>query len=333
MVFSNATQNVPQYPNFSLFNPNIVAPDRSPYPLPAIDKKMADAIEKGEYVDFDKLIRKKLGEKSKDERRRGVQCHLKAGAIDGEETTLLLKKAKVDTVGSFTKWMAVWNIFMQARLHFHPEEAYELFRYQTHITSFAPKHKWGAIYAYDIDFRHHISLERSLPKAERQWRWEEKSAELMNEDLHNSFLTPKALECYNCGMEGHMSPACPQPRSGRRPRKGSAGGYGQQQQAQYVPQLPPLSHRNYPAYGTATNITPFQQSMPTFPAPPRPQQQQNHQAKGNQLCNTWNATGDCPRGFRCRYKHECNKCGQKPDHGGIFCDRVSSSNFLPPTSR
>ena len=43
------------------------------------------------YIDFDKLIRKKLGDKSNEEHRKGVQCHLKAGAMDGEETTLLLK--------------------------------------------------------------------------------------------------------------------------------------------------------------------------------------------------------------------------------------------------
>ena len=299
-------------------------PTRSPYPLPALDKKMADAIEKGEYVDFDKLIRRKLGDKSKEERRKGVQCHLKTGAVDGEETTLLLKKAKVETVGSFGEWMSVWNLFMQARLHFHPEEAYELFRYQTHITSFAAKHKWGAVYAYDIDFRHHVSLERNVPKAERQWRWEEKSAELMNEDLHNSFLAPKAVECYSCGQEGHMSPSCPQ--KPKRFRKGTTG-YGQQQQQQVqhqqTIQLPGLAPRMLPT------------SVPTFPAPHRPQQQQPAQQTRipQQYCNTWNATGDCPRGFRCRFKHECSKCGQKPDHGGIFCDRVSSSNFLPPTSR
>lgn len=335
-VSSVSAQQAQVSGTFPLFSSNILSPSRSPYPLPAIDKKMADAIEKGEYVDFDKLIRKKLGDKSKEERRKGVQCHLKAGAIDGEETTLLLKKAKVDTVSSFTEWMVVWNLFMQTRLHFHPEEACELIRYQAHITSFSQKHKWGAVYAYDIDFRHHISLERNLPKHERQWRWEEKSAELMNEDLHNSFLAPKALECYSCGQEGHMSPACPQ-RASKKPRKGSMGGYSQQQSGQYHQQTTPmpqpgLSHRMYPGYSTHAT-TPFPPTMPTFPAPPRQQLSTQQTKTVQQYCNTWNATGDCPRGFRCRFKHECNKCGQKPDHGGIFCDRVSSSNFLPPTSR
>lgn len=316
----------------------VAAPSlRSQYPLPAIDKKMADAIEKGDYVDFDKLMRRKLGDKSKEERRKGVQCHLKTGVMDGDETTLLLKKAKVDTVGNFTEWMAVWNLFMQARLHFRPGEAYELFRYQTHITSFAAKHKWDAVYAYDIDFRHHISLERSLPKAERSWHWEVKSTELMNEDLHNSFLSPKlGVECYSCGQEGHMSLNCPQKSAKSRSRRG-AGGYGQQhhhaQQPVYPPPQQSFQHSGRPTYAVAS-APQFSPAVPTFPAP---RAQQSHQAKvgstGGQYCNNWNATGDCPRGFRCRYKHECNKCGQKPDHGGIFCDRVSSSNFLPPTSR
>ena len=59
--------------------------------------------------------------------------------------------------------MAVWNDFLHARLHFHPEEAYELLKYQKHITDFSKLYKFEAKIL--------VLFEMAFPTKDAQLSW------------------------------------------------------------------------------------------------------------------------------------------------------------------
>ena len=297
------------FPTLTLGTNKQSAP-RNRFTLPAIDKKFLDSIEKGEYVDFDKMKKKKADTKSRETNRTDYNVKLDDTATDS--TTLRLKKSTKETINSFQEWMAVWNDFIHARLHFHPTEAYDLLKYQKHITDFAKQYKFEAVRNYDIDFRHLIANQRSESPNDRTAFWDQHNIELKNLLLAEHPKPPP--HCYNCNEKGHISNECPKPAKKQNT-------YNKNHNTTYTP-------TSYPSFHTP----------PPPPPPPSQPQQQNQGRSTNaapanldrndpdNYCRALNATGACPRGFRCRWLHICNKC-RWPDHGGIRCPNHTSTPF------
>ena len=219
--------------------------------------------------------------------------------------------------------MAVWNDFLHTRLHFRPEEAYELLKYQKHITDFSKQYKFEAVKNYDIDFRHHIANQQSESPADRTVFWDQQNSELKNQLLVDNPKPPP--HCYNCTEKGHVSADCPNPPKKQNSHKNT--NIGNYNTPPFVNSMPGPPH-TYPPYFT--------------PVPPTTHATHNQAGQSNSAsnntpatldrndvtnyCRALNATGACPRGFRCRWLHMCNKC-KHPDHGGIQCKNHTSTPF------
>ena len=302
----------------STFNPPLT--QRNKFRLPAIDRKYLDLIEKGDYVDFDKMKKKKADTKSREANQADYNLKLDESASDS--TTLRLKKSKKDVITNYSEWMAVWNDFLHARLHFHPEEAYELLKYQKHITDFSKLYKFEAVKSYDIDFRHLLANEKSVAPIDRTAFWDQQNAELKNLLLVDNPKPPP--HCYNCNEKGHISSDCP------KPSKKQANHAKNQNNNSYGP--PTFQNFTYPQ-----SYTPSPRPPPPPPPPSRPPMDHTAQHATSappgldvndkeNYCRALNTTGACPRGFRCKWLHYCNKC-KFPGHGGVSCLNFTSTPF------
>ena len=325
----------------NLSNSNVTAsPDTigtNPLPLPPLTKSQFEAIEKGDYVDFNKLKPKELIDLSREEGQDGFDvrfCH----SAD-ESGVFKMRKDQTNAVRTFTEWLEAWNMFLAARIHFCPHDQHVLLIYQASITHKAREYKFNAVYQYDISFRKMISAERTLFPQQRSTRWETDNIQLMNLHLYGHMIP--APTCFKCGAKEHMAAKCPQ----------RSGGYGKQPYNKYY------GSRNNNHNQQQPNT--LQQQYP-YPQPPQyawapfgghyqsqqtnnPQVQQRPRSnvanatagggnkKNDGTCNFFNHKGHCFRGPTCPFKHVCNKCSQ-PDHGGINCKNVTSTSFVPPTT-
>ena len=293
---------------------------RNRFRLPPIDKKFLDAIEKGDYVDFEKMKKKRLDMKSREANKTDYDLKVNEHSSD---TTLSLKKSKRDSINNFTEWMSVWNDFLHARLHYKPHEAYELLKYQKYITDFAKIYKFEAIKAYDIDFRNTIANQKADPPEERTAFWDQQSTELKNVHLVDNPKPPP--QCYNCTEKGHVSSDCPKPQKNKNNQSKNNNTTNYQSQSNYYPQNVPSVAYNpfYPPPTPPTNHTlPRNPNRPPTSSAPQELDVNNT----DDYCRGLNATGTCTRGFRCKWLHYCNRC-KEPDHGGIACTKHTSTRF------
>ena len=315
---------------------------RNRFRLPAVDKKFLDAIEKGDFVDFDKMKKKKLNHKSKEDTSVDYDLQLKEPR-NSTDSTLCLKKSKKDKVNTFVEWLSVWNDFLHARLHFQPDEAYELLSYQKNITAFAKQYKFEAVKAYDIDFRHLIANEKSYIDDDRTAFWDLQNTELKNLNLVDNPIP--APECYNCREKGHLSSECLKPSKKIRLNFPPPPSQKYNQFQAVTPQRPGTLSPNFQNYQGYPNAY-FPSGQPATGGnavrAPQPSAMRAYAAANNgnaaaasasktsnsPFCNNYNATGVCPRGFRCRYYHACNKCHEE-GHAGIACLQYTSSGFRP----
>ena len=292
---------------------------RNQFRLPPIDKKFLDDIEKGEYVDFEKMKKKRLDMKSREANKTDYDIKINEHSSD---STLSLKKSKRDSINNFTEWMAVWNDFLHARLHFKPHEAYELLKYQKYITDFAKIYKFEAVKAYDIDFRYTIANQKADPPEERTAFWDQQNNELKNAHLIDNPKPPP--QCYNCNEKGHVSSECPKQKkqnSNNQSKNNNNTSYHSNYYPQYVPSMTYPSF--YPPPTPPTNQTPpGNPNRPPTSSAPSTLDINNTE----HYCRGLNATGVCPRGFRCKWLHYCNKC-KEPEHGGIQCTKHTSTRF------
>ena len=114
-----------------------------------LDDNIRTKIEKGEYVDFSKLIGKdRLNE---DEAGARYQMIVQNGRQfwapinDGVQ------------INSFQRWEQAFRVFTNVYLAAHPNRAAELVQYNHLIHMAAQEFMWGNVYRYDKDFRMHLS--------------------------------------------------------------------------------------------------------------------------------------------------------------------------------
>ena len=286
-----------------------VRPGKSKFRLPAISKTFIEQIQKGEYVDFDKMKAKKANSKSRESNHSEYNLRINEST---NESTLQLKKSKKETVNTFNEWMKVWNDFLHTRLHFHPDEAHLLLTYQKHITDFASLYKFEAVRDYDIDFRNTIANQRNDSDEERTVFWDQVSVELKNLDLSDHPKPPP--HCYNCNEKGHMSSECQKP-SKKQNKTATQQHYAPAVYAPYpMPSTPPSTQQHQPNR---------QKQSSTYNATNVPA---NLDIKDvSNYCRGLNGQNACQRGFRCRWYHLCNKCGEQ-GHGGIVCPNTNRTS-------
>ena len=295
-------------------------------PLPPLTKSQFEAIEKGDYVDFNKLKPKDLLDLSREDGPDGFEVFV-SSAVSNDKGTIKMRKEQTRNIRSFAEWSEVWHMFLAARLHFRPEESQSLLAYQGSITRFARIYRFNAVYAYDISFRKQLAAERCLGPAQKTVRWEVEHAQLMNMTLYGNMQS--AMTCFKCSSKDHMAAQCPAYQQGLPQRSASAyRNNGGAAAGNRHPQQPWFSFRNAGAYQQSQQHAPQGGSN-------RPRQNVASVAgngaggpKNNGVCNNWNHKGHCFRGPTCPFKHICNKCS-KPTHGGINCDQSSTTNFVP----
>ena len=151
---------------------------KNPFRLPPLKKDSLKEIEDELYCDFDKMMPKKLNEKSR-ENIDGYNISMTINTEGGVN----LKKKPTRKIQTFLQWMEVWNLFLHARLHYHPDQAHELISYQKIITRLATKFHFPAVYDYDIDFRTLVATEKSLDFDDRTAHWTRVNDDLKHENL------------------------------------------------------------------------------------------------------------------------------------------------------
>ena len=111
-----------------------------------IDPSLIHKIEKGEFIELEKLIPKeKLGRTSDENRLEWVQR-------DGG--TYLVPAQCDSKIGSFRKWEQAFRAYATIYCGANPHRAKEIWQYITVINTAANSYLWDNVYNYDITFRH-----------------------------------------------------------------------------------------------------------------------------------------------------------------------------------
>ena len=110
-----------------------------------IEPSLIHKIEKGEFVELEKLLPKdKLGGKE-ESRLEWVQR-------DGG--TFLVPGQWDNKIGSFRKWEQAFRAYATIYCGAHPHRSKEIWQYITVINTAATSYQWDNVYNYDITFRH-----------------------------------------------------------------------------------------------------------------------------------------------------------------------------------
>ena len=113
-----------------------------------VDETLRKHIHAFEYVDFSKLLSKNRVYKDEDQRLE---------IVNHNGMTFLSRVADNIQISSYIKWEQAFRVYSNILTSKYPAKATELLQYNhtIHITSMA--YVWENVYAYDREFRNHIS--------------------------------------------------------------------------------------------------------------------------------------------------------------------------------
>ena len=112
-----------------------------------IEPNLIYKIEKGEFVELEKLLPKeKLGCRSQEENR------LEWVQRDGG--TYLVPMSRDNKIGSFRHWEQAFRTYVTIYCGANPHRVKEIWQYITVINTVATAYTWENVYNYDITFRH-----------------------------------------------------------------------------------------------------------------------------------------------------------------------------------
>ena len=322
-------QPLQQQPLFQQPMPVAAAPAgnnfSNPFLPPSIKVSILKKIFRKEFVDFEELL-------PGNQTSSALAKHESCISIDKRSHTLKFDKDKVknEKVDSFAKWMLAWNSFLQAHLHYHPEDYFLLFSYQKLFSQLVNKYRFDACASYDRYFRLSMANQQSLSADLRSVSWGS-----ICEEYRAMYLIDNPLpHCFTCKSKGHFAQNCPdkktsQNESGttptltlgsqnsfRRSRTQSfatSSGFQQQPQQQFQQQ----QQIRFPQF----NAQPQQQQQQPV------QQQQQQQRAQVKPCFRFNGTGQCAKP-PCQFLHICSICF-RDTHPAKDCYSQSSSQFRP----
>ena len=112
-----------------------------------IEPNLIHKIEKGEFIELEKLLPKdKLGGQGTEENR--LEWVQKDGG------TLLVPAQRDNKIGGFRRWEQAFRAYATIYCGANPHRAKEIWQYITVINTTASSYAWDNVYDYDITFRH-----------------------------------------------------------------------------------------------------------------------------------------------------------------------------------
>jgi hypothetical protein len=137
------------------------------YDRPPIKRELLKDIRNGKCVDFNRLLPPTATSHSVDE-PEGLELRYDRR----KKYPVLTSPSPSAKITDFPEWMEAWNVFMQARLHFYPDEAPQLFAYQKTISRLARSYEFFAFMNYDKNLRSLIANNESTPPSQRTAAWD-----------------------------------------------------------------------------------------------------------------------------------------------------------------
>ena len=111
-----------------------------------IEPSLIHKIEKGEFVELEKLLPKdKLGKSVEENRLEWVQR---------DRGTFLVPAQRDNKISGFRRWEQAFRVHVTIYCGANPHTAKEIWQYITVINTAALAYSWDNVYNYDITFRH-----------------------------------------------------------------------------------------------------------------------------------------------------------------------------------
>ena len=299
----------------------------NPFLPRSVKKELLKKIERGEFVCFEELI---------PENQTNDSLSGAAGpGIDIDESTGLLKhkrnKFTKVKLNSFQRWCTSWNAFMEAHLHFHPQDYFNLFTYFRLFVSLIQQYKFEACANYDRHFRLRMANQASFAPSQRTVHWT-----VICDELRSHWLTGHELiRCEYCLTPGHIVNQCRQKRQDQQeglPQQLAAVLRQQScwpQQAVYSQQ----QSNNQPTPPFVCNPSNFQAGGSNRGTTGTGQQSQQAQGRrdptppSRKPCTRFNANRHCAKP-PCQFGHFCAVCG-RANHNATTCYANASTQFQP----
>ena len=116
-----------------------------------VDENLERRIRNGEYIDFVRLIPRDRVQMQQDNRIELVNRN-------GHLSCISVASGSSDvSISSFARWEQAFRVFSNIYTRQFPQRASELIQYNHVIHTAAMTYSWSNVYAYDIDFRLHMS--------------------------------------------------------------------------------------------------------------------------------------------------------------------------------
>ena len=115
-----------------------------------VDKSIRKKIIVGDYVDFSRLISHDRLIQENDKRMEIV-------SKNGQTYFQPVSERETGNINSLVKWDQAYRVFCAIYTEIHPNRANELLQYSHIIHHAANLFIWENVYAYDMDFRIHMS--------------------------------------------------------------------------------------------------------------------------------------------------------------------------------
>ena len=170
-----------------------------------IDPNLIHKIEKGEFVELQKLLPKeKLGNRnSEDNRLEWVQR---------DRNTFLVPAQRDTKISSFRKWEQAFRAYATIYCGANPQRSKEIWQYISVINTAAASYLWDNVYNNDITFRHLMAFNPT-----RSW------AITYNQMWNLSMKDPIPRNNFSQGFKGGFTPGQVQNKSGNKSNNFTGG--------------------------------------------------------------------------------------------------------------
>ena len=295
----------------------------NPFLPPSIKLSLLRKIHRRDFVEFEELL-------PDNQVVNAGTRHESCISIDRASQTLKFDKDKIkkQKVDSLAKWLMAWTIYMQAYLHYHPDEFFHLYTYMRNFVTLASRYRFEACLNYDRNFRLSMANQQTLSADLRSVSWLH-----VSEEYRTLYLSDNPIpSCFHCKARGHLSGSCPDKKgdnSGSNTASSSFTASSSTRPSGFStsfrrgrPQQPLPVMQSFQQNGTYQqhNVPRFHVQQPPQFRPPTPAQ--------FKVCFRYNGGLPCSKP-PCQFQHVCSLCFSDPQHPATQCTTQSSSAFRP----